>query len=139
MVLKVVDSSVQALRSTALLAPKAPYDGWRHRLIPPRQGAPFHLELFWSYGCDQVGESTYAFLTKYFQGSKAAVVRSSVQIGTMLSDNRAIRTDGNIAYELRKHWPIGSYGMEYHVRGRLESFAKGFERVLFVAAQRNYS
>ena len=57
----------------------------------------------------------------------------------MLSDKRAVRTDGDIAYELRKHWPIGSYGMEYHVRGRLESFAKGFERVLFVAAQRNYS
>ena len=108
-----------------------------HRLIPPRQGAPFHLELFWPPGRDHVGDNTYAFLTKYFRGSKAAVTRSPVQIGTMVRQNRTFTMDVNIAYELQEPAPIGSYGMQYHVRGRLETNAPLLERVLFEKAQQN--
>ena len=56
----------------------------------------------------------------------------------MVEQNRIVTMDGNIAYELREPAPIGSYGMQYHGRGRLETNATFLERVLFEKAQRNH-
>ena len=81
--------------------------------------------------------STYAYLTKYFRGSKAAVTRSPVQIGTMVRQNRTVTMDGSITYKLREPAPIGSYGKQYHVRGRLETNAPLLEHVLFEIEQQN--
>ena len=45
--------------------------------------------------------------------------------------------DVNIAYELQEPAPIGSYGKQYHVRGRLETNAPLLEHVLFEIEQQN--
>ena len=55
----------------------------------------------------------------------------------MIEQNRNVTADENIAYELREPAPIGSYGKQYHVRGRLEMNAPLLEHVLFEIAQQN--
>ena len=55
----------------------------------------------------------------------------------MIEQNRNVTADENIAYELREPAPIGSYGKQYHVRGRLETNAPLLEHVLFEIEQQN--